>query len=48
MMGIQEPENSKIFYTNINIAERVRRNHPLRKIAGMVDFDFTYKKVADR
>ena len=29
MMGIQEPDNGKIFYTNINIAERIRRDHPL-------------------
>ena len=44
MMGIQEPDNSKIFYTNINIAERIRRDHPLRRIAAKVDFDFTYKE----
>ncbi len=30
MMGIQEPDNSKIFYTNINIAERIRQDHPSR------------------
>ncbi|NCC58970.1 MAG: transposase, partial [Synergistales bacterium] len=38
----------KLFYTNINIAERVRKDHPLRRIASRVDFDFTYKEVADR
>ncbi|MDI9393185.1 MAG: IS1182 family transposase [Synergistota bacterium] len=48
MMGVQEPDNSKIFYTNLNTAERVRRDHPLRRIAARVDFDFTYKEVADR
>ena len=48
MMGIQEPDQSKIFYTNINIAERIRRDHPLRRIAAKVDFDFTYREVADR
>jgi len=47
MMGIQEPDQGKIFYTNINIAERIRRDHPLRRIAGKVDFDFTYREVAD-
>ena len=36
MMGIQEPDNSKIFYTYLNIAERVRRDHPLRRIAARV------------
>ena len=30
MMGIQNPDQGKIFYTNINIAERIRRDHPLR------------------
>ena len=48
MMGVQEPDNSKIFYTNLNTAERVRRDHPLRRIAARVDFDFTYKEVADK
>jgi len=45
--NLQEPDNSKIFYTNINIAERIRRDHPLPKIAARVDFDFTYRVVAD-
>jgi len=48
MMGVQEPDQFKLFYTNINIAERVRKDHPLRRIASRVDFDFTYKEVADR
>ena len=48
MMGIQEPDQGKIFYTNINIAERIRRDHPLRRIAAKVDFDFTYREVAGR
>jgi len=37
-MGVQEPEQEKLFYTNINIAERIRRDHPLRRIAAKVDF----------
>ncbi len=40
MMGIQEPDGGKFFYTNIRIAQRVRRDHPLREIAARVDFDF--------
>ncbi len=47
-MGIQEPDGGKFFYTNISIAERVRRDHPLRKIAARVDFDFIYREVADK
>ncbi|HPC76573.1 MAG TPA: transposase, partial [Synergistales bacterium] len=48
MMGIQESEGGKFFYTNISIAQRVRRDHPLRKIAARVDFDFIYREVADK
>ena len=53
MMGIQEPDQSKIFYTNINIAEGIpleprSNDHPLRRIAARIDFDFTYLEVADR
>ena len=48
MMGIQEPDGDKFFYTNISIAQRVRRDHPLRKIAARVDFDFIYREVADK
>ena len=48
MMGIQDPGGGKFFYTNISIAQRVRRDHPLRKIAARVDFDFIYREVADK
>jgi hypothetical protein len=48
MMGVQEPDQYKLFYTDINISERVRKDHPLRRIASRVDFEFTYKEVADR
>ena len=48
MMGIQELDGGKFFYTNISIAQRVRRDHPLRKIAARVDFDFIYREVADK
>ena len=48
MMGIQGPDGGKFFYTNISIAQRVRRDHPLRKIAARVDFDFIYREVADK
>jgi transposase len=32
----------------VKIAERIRRDHSLRRIAAKVDFDFTYQEVADR
>jgi len=48
MMGRQSPPQSKLFYTHFNLDKRIRRNHPLRAIARLVDFDFIYKEVEDR
>ena len=45
MMGQQEPNQTKLFSYNINLEERVRPDHPLRKIKALVDFDFVSKKV---
>ncbi len=45
MMGKQSPPQGKLFYTNINIDKRVRKNHPLRKVDDIIDFDFIYEKV---
>lgn len=47
MMGYQEPPQSKLFYTLFNLEQKVRKNHPLRNIQKTVDFEFTYKEVAD-
>ncbi|MFQ5900823.1 MAG: hypothetical protein ACE5IH_04635 [Thermodesulfobacteriota bacterium] len=48
MMGKQDSPQGKLFYTDINIDKRVRKNHPLRKINKFVDFDFTYEEVKDK
>lgn len=48
MMGRQSPPQSKLFYTNFNLDKRVRKDHPLRTIAEVVEFDFIYKEVQDR
>lgn len=45
MMGQQEPNQSKLFCYNINLEQRVRPDHPLRKIKSQVDFDFVSKEV---
>lgn len=45
MMGRQEPSQGKLFYNNISLEERVRQNHPLRKVDQLVDFDFVYAEV---
>lgn len=48
MMGRQSPPQSKLFYTTVSLDKRIRKDHPLRKIAEMVDFDFIYREVEDR
>jgi len=48
MMGFQDPPQGKLFYHNINLEQRVRANHPLRKIEQFIDFDFAYQEVANK
>jgi transposase len=48
MMGHQPLPQENLFYTNIILEERVRRNHPLRRIKELIDFEFIYKEVHDR
>jgi transposase len=45
MMSYQDPPQRKLFYIGINLDKRIRRNHPLRKIKELIDFDFIYKEV---
>jgi len=47
MMGIEKPAQNKLFYTDFNLELRVRQNHPLRKIAKIIDFNFAYETVAN-
>jgi len=42
MMGRDKPPQRSLFYTGINLDKRVRAGHVLRKVAGLVDFDFVY------
>ena len=46
MMGVQEGVQPKLFYAGIDLEKRVRANHPLRAVAGVIDFDFIYREVA--
>lgn len=48
MMGYQPLPQDNLFYTNIILEERVRKNHPLRRINELIDFEFIYKEVHDR
>jgi transposase len=45
MMGKQAPPQDKLFYYNLSLEERIRSDHPLRKIKALVDFDFVSGKV---
>jgi transposase len=47
MMGQQEGFQPKLFYHQINLEQRVPRDHLLRKIQEKIDFDFVYREVQD-
>ena len=48
MMGRQSKVQNKLFYTAINLEQRVRKNHILRKVKRQIDFDFIYHEVKDK
>jgi transposase/uncharacterized protein (UPF0179 family) len=47
-MGRQPKVQNKLFYTAINLEQRVRKNHILRKVKRYIDFDFIYNEVKDK
>ncbi len=47
MMGREGSPQPSLFYTGINLDSRVRRDHVLRKVARLVDFDFVYTEVKE-
>ena len=47
MMGVQQTPQSNLFYYGINIDNRVRGSHPLRRVKELIDFDFSYKAVQE-
>lgn len=46
MMGIASRPDAKLFYTDINIAERIPAGHFLRQVEKIVDFSFVRAQVA--
>jgi transposase len=48
MMGRQPKVQNKLFYTAVNLEQRVRKNHILRKVKNNIDFDFIYNEVKDK
>jgi transposase len=48
MMGYEDTPQEKLFYYGVNLEERVRPGHILRKIAKAIEFDFVYKELKDK
>jgi transposase len=40
--------SKQALYTAINLEQRVRKNHILRKVKRQIDFDFIYNEVKDK
>jgi transposase len=47
MMGEQTGIQPKIFYSHLNLEQKVPRGHLLRKIQEQIDFNFIYAEVKD-
>ena len=47
MMGHEDGFQPKLFYHQINLEQKVPKNHLLRKIQEKIDFDFIYHEVKD-
>jgi transposase len=45
MMGYDPPPNDPLFSFHVQLETRVRKDHPLRKIKELIDFEFIYKEV---
>lgn len=45
MMGKKRRPQEKLFHLGFNLDARIPKNHPLRKIERLIDFDFIYKEV---
>jgi transposase len=46
-MGQQDGFQAKLFYHQINLEQRIPKNHILRKIQRQIDFDFIYDEVKE-
>ena len=45
MMGRQQRVQKKLFYTKLDLDQRIRKDHILRKVKNYIDFDFVYNEV---
>jgi len=47
-MGKEYSKMRKLFYYNFSIEKRIPKDHPLRVVREMIDFDFIYEEVKDK
>lgn len=47
MMGYQDPPQENMFLYHVYLENRIRKDHPLRRIRELIDLDFLYDKVKD-
>ena len=47
MIGVQGTQQGRLFHDGLELDRRVRRDHPLRRIEALIDFDFVYREVED-
>lgn len=47
MMGKSKKTEPKLFYHGVSLERRIPKDHPLRKIKELIDFDFIRPQVAD-
>ncbi len=45
MRGRQNIPSDSLFLYNIYLEDRVRKDHPLRRIKELIDFDFIYIRI---
>ncbi len=43
-MGCKPDAQRKLFYTCLNLDKRIRKDHILRKIDDVIDFNFIYEQ----
>jgi len=48
MMGRHDTPRDNLFLYNIYLEDRVRKDHTLRRIKELIDFNFVYKEVEDK
>ena len=48
MMGQEDLPQGKLFYYQISLEQRIRKNHPLRRLKELIDFEFVYKEVREK